>query len=105
MHNHDKALQILHEGTVIPATPLALDCNRKFDETSQRLLMRYYLNSGVGGIATAVHSTQFAIRDPNIGLFEPILRLVNDEIDKFESETKKKHCKNLWSLWTYRTSH
>ena len=74
LNRHLKALEILKSGTVIPATPLALDENRRFDEYSQRLLMKYYLNCGVGGIATAVHSTQFEIRDPEVGLFEPILK-------------------------------
>lgn len=76
MHDHQEALKILGQGTVIPATPLALDGARKFDEKTQRLLMRYYLACGVGGIATAVHSTQFAIRDPEIQLFEPVISLV-----------------------------
>ena len=89
MDRHIKALQILKSGTVIPATPLALDENRKFDEYSQRLLMKYYLNCGVGGIATAVHSTQFEIRDPEVNLFEPILKLVSDEITHFENKTGK----------------
>ena len=64
MDRHEKAMKILHEGTVIPATPLALDENRHLDEDTQRLLMRYYLSCGVGGIATAVHTTQFEIRKP-----------------------------------------
>lgn len=89
MDRHQKALQILKSGTVIPATPLALDENRKFDEYSQRLLMKYYLNCGVGGIATAVHSTQFEIREPEVNLFEPILKLVSDEIANFENKTGK----------------
>lgn len=89
MERHLKALEILKKGTVIPATPLALDENRNFDEYSQRLLMKYYLNCGVGGIATAVHSTQFEIRDPKAGLFEPILKLVSDEITDFEQKTGK----------------
>ncbi|MDT3358500.1 MAG: dihydrodipicolinate synthase family protein [Saccharofermentanales bacterium] len=84
MHDHQEALKILGQGTVIPATPLALDGARKFDEKTQRLLMRYYLACGVGGIATAVHSTQFAIRDPEIQLFEPVISLVIDEIERFE---------------------
>lgn len=87
MTRHEKALEILARGTVIPATPLALDKNRAFDEKTQRTLMRYYLDCGVGGIATAVHSTQFAIRDPRIGLFEPILKLVAEEIDTFEARS------------------
>lgn len=89
MDRHLKALEILKAGTVIPATPLALDENRKFDEYSQRLLMKYYLNCGVGGIATAVHSTQFEIRDPEVNLFEPILKLVSDEITDYENKTGK----------------
>lgn len=89
MDRHLKALEILKAGTVIPATPLALDENRNFDEYSQRLLMKYYLNCGVGGIATAVHSTQFEIREPEVNLFEPILKLVADEINDFENKTGK----------------
>ena len=85
MHNHQKALEVFHEGTVIPATPLALSPKRNFDEQAQRILIRYYLESGVGGIATAVHSTQFAIRD--CGLFEPVISIVSEEIDRFEAET------------------
>ncbi len=87
MDRKSKALEILKSGTVIPATPLALDENRNFDEYSQRLLMKYYLNCGVGGIATAVHSTQFEIRDPKVNLFERILKLVSDEITDFENKT------------------
>lgn len=83
------ALHILKEGTVIPATPLALDENRRFDEKRQRLLTRYYLEAGAGGIATAVHSTQFEIRDPKINLFETVLKTVSEEIDAFEKKTGK----------------
>ncbi len=86
MNRHEIALQKLKAGTVIPATPLALDDNRCFDEKGQRLLMNYYLNCGVGGIATAVHTTQFEIRKPDVNLFEPILKIVSDEIDKFEQK-------------------
>lgn len=70
---------LLHEGAVIPAHPLALDANRKLDEKRQRALTRYYLAAGVGGLAVGVHTTQFAIRDPKIGLFEPVLRLAAEE--------------------------
>ena len=89
MNRHEIALKKLAEGTVIPATPLALDENRKLSESGQKLLMQYYLNCGVGGIATAVHTTQFEIRDPQINLYEPILKLVSEEIDKFEKENDK----------------
>lgn len=86
MNRHEIALKKLKEGTVIPATPLALDENRCFDEKGQRLLMNYYLNCGVGGIATAVHTTQFEIRKPDVALFEPVLKIVSEEIDKFEKK-------------------
>ncbi|MBD2843824.1 dihydrodipicolinate synthase family protein [Paenibacillus sp. IB182496] len=72
----------LHDGLVIPAHPLALDAERKLDERSQRALTRYYMASGAGGVAVGVHSTQFEIRDPGIGLFEPVLRMAAEEIDK-----------------------
>ena len=86
MNRHEKALEILAKGTVIPATPLALDENRNLNEKGVRLLMNYYLNCGVGGIATAVHTTQFEIRQPEFNLFEPILKIVSEEIDKFEKK-------------------
>lgn len=89
MNRHEKALEILKKGTVIPATPLALDENRHFDEKQQRVLMRYYLDCGVGGIATAVHTTQFEIRKPEINLFEPILKVISEEIDAYEERSGK----------------
>ena len=49
----------LHKGVVIPALPLALNKERQLDEKRQRALMRYYLNAGAGGVAVAVHTTQF----------------------------------------------
>lgn len=72
----------LHEGTVIPAHPLALTADRKLDEARQRLLTRYYMASGAGGIAIGVHTTQFQIRDPKIGLYRKVLELAVEEIDK-----------------------
>jgi len=89
MDRHTKALKVLKNGTVIPATPLVLDKNRKYDEDRQRLLIRYYLEAGSGGIATAVHSTQFEIRDPKHALLEPVLSAVSSEVDKYENETGK----------------
>lgn len=87
MDRHIKALEILKAGTVIPATPLALDGCRCFDEKRQRLLTRYYLEAGAGGVATAVHSTQFEIRKPEINLFETVLTTVSDEISAYEAES------------------
>ncbi|MGJ1368175.1 dihydrodipicolinate synthase family protein [Sphingobacterium spiritivorum] len=72
--------QLLHEGTVIPAHPLALHEDRSIDEEGQRLLSRYYMASGAGGIAVAVHSTQFEIRDPKINLFETVLQWAAEEV-------------------------
>jgi len=89
MNRSEKIIEILQAGTVIPAIPLALDSNRKFNEKRQRVLTRYYLAAGVGGVAVAVHTTQFAIRDPKIALFEPVLKIVKEEIDAYEKETGK----------------
>lgn len=66
-------------GQVIPAHPLGLTAQRTLDETRQRGLTRYYIESGAGGIAVAVHTTQFAIRDAAVGLLHPVLELAADE--------------------------
>ncbi len=60
-------------GVVIPAHPLALDAERRFDARRQRALTRYYLDAGAGGLAVGVHATQFAIRAA--GLYETVLAL------------------------------
>lgn len=73
--------QFLDAGTFIPAHPLALTADRKLDEQGQRLLTRYYMAAGSGGIAIGVHSTQFEIRDPEVNLFETVLKLAAEEID------------------------
>jgi dihydrodipicolinate synthase/N-acetylneuraminate lyase len=65
----------LLEGLVIPAHPLALDARRRLDERRQAALARYYRAAGAGGLAVGVHTTQFAIRDPRVGLLEPVLAL------------------------------
>jgi dihydrodipicolinate synthase/N-acetylneuraminate lyase len=65
----------LGAGQVIPALPLALDRNRLWDETRQRAVVRYYVDAGSGGLAVGVHSTQFAIREPKVGLYAPVLQL------------------------------
>src|SRR5690554_5030560 len=72
----------IRDGLAIPAHPLALDANRKLDERRQRALTRYYLAAGVGGLAVGVHTTQFEIRQPEHGLFEPVLQLAREEIDR-----------------------
>jgi hypothetical protein len=77
-----KVQRVLRTGTVIPAHPLALTADRRLDERRQRALTRYYLAAGAGGLAVGVHTTQFAIRDPRIGLFEPVLKLATEEMDR-----------------------
>jgi dihydrodipicolinate synthase/N-acetylneuraminate lyase len=73
-------LDKLQRGAVIPAHPLALKSSRKLDEQRQRALTRYYVAAGAGGLAVGVHTTQFAIRDPKIGLFKPVLELAIEEL-------------------------
>ena len=52
-------------------------------------MCRYYAAAGAGGIAIGVHTTQFAIRDPKIGLFEPVLALVAEELDRSTAASKR----------------
>jgi len=73
----------LQAGQVIPACPLMLHADGSWSEQHQRAVVRYYVAAGAGGLAVGVHSTQFAIRDPQHGLFEPVLRLVAEELDEF----------------------
>ncbi len=80
--------ETLAKGCVIPAHPLALTSERKLDERRQRALTRYYLAAGAGGVAVGVHTTQFAIRDPKIGLFEPVLALAMEELGGKDSIVK-----------------
>ena len=79
----------LARGVVIPACPLALDAQRRWDDRRQRALLRYYLDAGAGGVAVAVHTTQFAIREPRYNLFQPLLRLVREEMQQFVERTGK----------------
>jgi hypothetical protein len=74
--------EVLKTGTVIPAHPLALNADRRLDERRQRAVSRYYVAAGAGGIAIGVHTTQFAIREPHVGLFEAVLRLAAEEMDR-----------------------
>src|SRR5947209_1679176 len=76
----------LQRGGVIPAMPLALDSERRLDERRQRALIRYYVAAGSFGLAVGVHTTQFAIRDPGIGLFEPVLALAKEELDRADAD-------------------
>jgi hypothetical protein len=77
---------VLLRGIVIPACPLALNARRKLDERRQRALFRHYVAAGAGGLAVGVHTTQFAIRDPRVGLFEPVLTLAAEEMNRADSK-------------------
>lgn len=70
-----RILKKLRSGCVIPAHPLALQSDHQIDERCQRALTRYYLAAGAGGLAVGVHTTQFAIHNPKIGLYRPVLEL------------------------------
>ncbi|HON93300.1 MAG TPA: dihydrodipicolinate synthase family protein [Sedimentisphaerales bacterium] len=65
----------LREGCVIPAHPLALTPAKQLDERCQKALTRYYLAAGAGGLAVGVHTTQFAIHEAKVGLYQPVLEL------------------------------
>ena len=80
---HPEVLAVFRSGTVVPAQPLALDEQRCVSLRHQRALCRYYVDAGVGGVAVGVHSTQFAIRDPAIGLFATVLRYGSEFLDEW----------------------
>ena len=77
----EKLRSQLLAGHVIPALPLALDDARNWSTPHQRALVRYYIAAGAGGLAVAVHSTQFEIRAPRYGLFEPVLQLAAETMN------------------------
>ncbi len=88
---HPETHAALHSGLVIPALPLALNAARKLDERRQRALMRYYTAAGAGGVAVGVHTTQFAIRDPRHGLFEPVLSIAAEEFARADAALETRH--------------
>ena len=73
----------LLKGLVIPALPLALNEDGSWAKQHQQALVRYYADAGAGGLAVGVHSTQFEIREPEFGLFEPVLRLASETLDEW----------------------
>ncbi len=70
---------------VIPAIPLSLHEDVSFDQRHQKALLRYYIDAGAGGIAAAVHTTQFEIREHK-NFFENFLSLVSEEIDSYSKK-------------------
>ena len=85
MPSSDK-LTLLREGTAIPASPLALNADRQWDIEYQKLVYRYYVAAGAGGVAVGVHTTQFEIRDSKHGLFQPLLELAAIELKELENQ-------------------
>ncbi len=80
----DWAREALLAGGVIPAHPLALTEEGAFDPVHQRALTRYYAAAGADGIAVGVHTTQFEIREPSVGLLAPVLACARDALDEIE---------------------
>jgi hypothetical protein len=76
----------LRSGVAIPAHPLALTPARTLDERRQRALTRYYFDAGAGGIAVGVHTTQFAIRETNHGMYRPVLQLAAETVRSSRAE-------------------
>lgn len=87
MAGTEEARRRLAAGGVIPAHPLALTPARRLDERRQVALTRYYCASGASGIAVGVHTTQFAIRDPRVGLYRPVLGLAAEAALEHERTT------------------
>jgi dihydrodipicolinate synthase/N-acetylneuraminate lyase len=80
--------EVLRQGVVIPAHPLALTAERRLDERRQIALSRYYCDAGAGGLAVGVHTTQFAIREA--GLFRPVLALAADAVRSHQAATGRR---------------
>jgi len=75
----------LQQGVVFPASPLALTADLRLDERRQRALCRYYVAAGAGGLAVGVHTTQFEIRDPKVGMLRPVFELAAEELQRADS--------------------
>ena len=85
----DWVLDALRQGIAIPAHPLALAEDGRFDPRCQRALTRYYAAAGAGGVAVGVHTTQFEIRAPGVDLLGPVLRTTADALDELERAGRK----------------
>jgi hypothetical protein len=79
----------LCQGCVIPAHPLALTSDGKIDTRHQRALTRYYLDAGAGGLAVGVHTTQFAIHNPQVGLYQPVLELAAETVRSHKNDEQQ----------------
>jgi dihydrodipicolinate synthase/N-acetylneuraminate lyase len=63
------------------------------DERRQRALTRYYHAAGARGVAVGVHTTQFEIRRPEHGLFEPVLDLASRTVDECDGASSRRTVK------------
>lgn len=79
----DRSLPAFRQGMVIPAHPLALDAARQLDEKRQAALTRYYLESGAGGVAVGVHTTQFEIHQPGQGMLAPVFEIAAEVVAEY----------------------
>lgn len=82
-------MDAIRSGIAIPAHPLALTSDYKLDERRQRALARYYHAAGSGGLAVGVHTTQFEIRQPQYGLFQPVLELAAETARNCDATTDR----------------
>lgn len=76
----------LTSGVAIPALPLALHDDGSWSQQHQRALVRYYHDAGAGGLAVGVHSTQFEIREPQHGLYQPVLELAATTLNEWGAD-------------------
>jgi len=83
---NSEKLQLICQGLALPATPLALTNERKFDAQRQKVLMRYYADTGVGGVAVGMHFTQFEIRNPGVCMYEPVMKTCAEELDRLSQD-------------------
>ena len=88
---------------MIPAHPLALDSRRQLDERRQRALTRYYLDAGATGLAVGVHTTQFAIHDPGVGLYQPVLELASRTVTEWSEGSGPIRVAGICGGWTQAT--
>lgn len=55
----------------------------------QWALTRYHLDAGAGGVAVGVHTTQFAIRNPKVALYQPVLALAAETAAEWEGRRRR----------------
>ena len=78
-------LAAIQDGLVIPAASAGAGRGRPLRRAMPAGADPLLRSSRSGGLAVGVHTTQFAIRDPAIGLFEPVLTLAREEMDRADT--------------------